>query len=339
MYWCGDHWCQQRWKQQYILDKITMKILLLSRTPTSLRSWRWLTSRRSWSWIRSTRFWMFPRLSGTLLLLWDLLCYMKKQLSGRKQRYTCTQTQFFVWERCRSVQKPGKNGKISFNTSKSAVDKQNYLEYMKNHLSSSAIFYYDMQHCSFFNDIGWTKKGNSTECSTSDKVKNYARRFQLGHWAFFGWGEEEKWYETHNLQTWRTMECYCHERQFQRQRTSSIPSFQCVGSGILSKEMWAMYDSLQCGTFECRAFISLKWVCQSFQGSSELVWQINSAVTWSHSSVEKSVGVNDQLSQKLEPQEVDSLVQTPRTNVQAAGDRLRAHHQRFEELFNGIQIT
>ena len=55
----------------------------------------------------------------------------------------------------------------------------------------------------------------------------------------------------------------------------------------------------------------------------------------SHLRMEKSVAkVNDQLSQKLEPQGVDTLAQTPRTNVQAAGDRLRIHHQRFEEMSN-----
>ena len=32
-------------------------------------------------------------------------------------------------------------------------------------------------------------------------------------------------------------------------------------------------------------------------------------------------------------------VQTPRKNDQAAGDRLRFHHQRFEELSNEIQVT
>ena len=38
-----------------------------------------------------------------------------------------------------------------------------------------------------------------------------------------------------------------------------------------------------------------------------------------HFSMENSVAkVNEQLSQKLEPQEVDSLVQTPRRNDQAA---------------------
>ena len=52
----------------------------------------------------------------------------------------------------------------------------------------------------------------------------------------------------------------------------------------------------------------------------------------SHSSMEKSVGVNDQLSQKLEPQEVDSFVLHQGRMVKQ-GDRLRAHHQRFEDLF------
>ena len=36
---------------------------------------------------------------------------------------------------------------------------------------------------------------------------------------------------------------------------------------------------------------------------------------------------------------MDSLVQTPRRNDQAVGDRMRVHHQRFEELSNEIQIT
>ena len=82
--------------------------------------------------------------------------------------------------------------------SKIPVDKQNYLECLKNQLSSRGIFSQDMQHCSFFNDIDWTTKGHSTECfSNSDKVKNYKRRFQHGPWSFFGPGEEETWYGTH----------------------------------------------------------------------------------------------------------------------------------------------
>ena len=41
----------------------------------------------------------------------------------------------------------------------------------------------------------------------------------------------------------------------------------------------------------------------------------------------------------LEPQDVDSLVQTPRRNEEAAGNRVCVHLQRFEELANEVQIT
>ena len=48
---------------------------------------------------------------------------------------------------------------------------------------------------------------------------------------------------------------------------------------------------------------------------------------------------NDQLSHKFEAHVVDTVVRTPRTNVPAAGDRLRVHHQKFEELSHEIQIA
>ena len=55
--------------------------------------------------------------------------------------------------------------------------------------------------------------------------------------------------------------------------------------------------------------------------------------SWSNARMEKSVAkANDQFSQKLEPQEVDSLVQTPRRNDEAAGNLLRIYLKRFEEL-------
>ena len=49
-----------------------------------------------------------------------------------------------------------------------------------------------------FNDIAWTKEGHFAGCfSNSEKVNNYARRFQLGHWSFLGPGDEDKSYGTH----------------------------------------------------------------------------------------------------------------------------------------------
>ena len=108
--------------------------LLAWRNTTSICWRRCSTSRRSWSWIRITRFWMFSRLSGTLLPEWDSLCYMTKELIGRKQRYMSTQIQFFVWEGCMDVQKPKKSGKISVNISHNPLDTGNCLESMENQL-------------------------------------------------------------------------------------------------------------------------------------------------------------------------------------------------------------
>ena len=40
-----------------------------------------------------------------------------------------------------------------------------------------------------------TRRGNSEQCiSNSEIVKNCAKRFSQGHWAFFGPGSEKKWY-------------------------------------------------------------------------------------------------------------------------------------------------
>ena len=51
-----------------------------------------------------------------------------------------------------------------------------------------------------FNDIAWTKKGNSSDCCpNSEKVQDYAKRFPRGHWSFLGAGQEHKWYGTHTF--------------------------------------------------------------------------------------------------------------------------------------------
>ena len=48
-----------------------------------------------------------------------------------------------------------------------------------------------------FNDIDWTKRGNSEKCKPkSEHVKNFAERFSRGHWTFLGPGDEKKWYGT-----------------------------------------------------------------------------------------------------------------------------------------------
>ena len=58
------------------------------------------------------------------------------------------------------------------------------------------------------------------------------------------------------------------------------------------------------------------------------------------SSMEKSVAkVNEQLRRKLEPEEVNTFVRTPGTNVQAARDQLRNHQERFEKLPTDMKVS
>ena len=53
-----------------------------------------------------------------------------------------------------------------------------------------------------FNDIELTKNGNYKECcSDSEVVKDYAKKFPLGHWSVLGLGVQEKWYGTQNYIT------------------------------------------------------------------------------------------------------------------------------------------
>ena len=55
---------------------------------------------------------------------------------------------------------------------------------------------------SLFNNIEWTKKGNSEKCiSNSEKVKNKAERFSRGHWTFPGPGMKRSGAELSQLHT------------------------------------------------------------------------------------------------------------------------------------------
>ena len=60
---------------------------------------------------------------------------------------------------------------------------------------------------SMFNDVDWTRKENYSDCiSNSEKVRDYAKSFQRGHWSFFVRGEENKWCGTHTHKFGRKME-------------------------------------------------------------------------------------------------------------------------------------
>ena len=107
-------------------------------------------------------------------------------------------------------------------TLKSTVRSENCKEWMESLLISSGKISQDPAHCSFstqiqkdlgrtritpdefsdriifmsmFNDIELQKRGHEDSCAlTSRAIRDYPSRFEDGHWAFLGPGEENKWY-------------------------------------------------------------------------------------------------------------------------------------------------
>ena len=100
--------------------------------------------------------------------------------------------------------------------------------------------------------------------------------------------------------------------------TSSTPRCQCVKiEGFFKRKGWKVYDPLQCRVFQCTAFISHSSLSKSPQylrSSSE--WcegLIDSADTWSNALKHGEIHCEGERSvvSKMEPQQVDALLQTP----------------------------
>ncbi len=89
---------------------------------------------------------------------------------------------------------------------------------------------------SMCNDIDWTKDWDISLLSVLVKKRYGTQRYKV----------EGKWNDNAVVMV----------SNFRRKRTSCLQGFHCIGSRILEKERWEMYDSLQCGSFECRSFIS-----------------------------------------------------------------------------------
>ena len=110
-----------------------MKIRLRTGTPTSRSSRSCSTLRRGWVRNVHSRFWMSRRLCGISLGEIYFLARQSTQV-GESKKYTSIQIQFFVWERCVSIQE------INLNNSNSPTLTENYWESIENHSSLSGIF-------------------------------------------------------------------------------------------------------------------------------------------------------------------------------------------------------
>ena len=96
-----------------------------------------------------------------------------------------------------------------------------------------------------FNDIGWTKKGNSEMCiSNSEQVTNNAKRFPSGHyWSFHGREDEENGMERTpaNLKEKGTPSLKKLVEHFKETGHPAFRGSNALNRGILKRKRWKMY--------------------------------------------------------------------------------------------------
>ena len=203
---------------RYILDKSTMRIWFPSGTTTSMLStrWSWITQRLILNQHHeilnvSTIEWRFtPWMKSTLLhdkvIKWadakvhvysnSVLCLVRmhghpEAKEKWKDPFQLLQQSNGCWELFGLENQLSSSG--IFDRTYNIGDSQRDPGQKFRGFSMSSHLHVHV------NDINWTKTGHCNECfSNSEEVKIFAKRFPLGHWSFFGPGEEGNWYGTHN---------------------------------------------------------------------------------------------------------------------------------------------
>ena len=122
----------------------------------------------------------------------------------------------------------------------------------------------------------------------------------------------------------------------QRNWSPRIQEHQCSESWNSEKKRWQRYHTLQCGFIENRALVSHNSLSKSGQSHTGAVSGWCEEFGQKRPTDRESTSVrfvakeNEQLLKSVKPQEVNSLVQTPRSDNRASGNRLRECFQRFE---------
>ena len=207
-------------------------------------------------WNMKPKFRMYPRLIGLLL-------------HGREQNTRLLRFRLMLREDARAFRSEQKGGMINLKNFDSPILTKNNLELIENRLSSGGEFFQDLLHwrssrrpkktckikniepenfeeriifLSMFNDVEWTKRGNSERCfSNSEQVKNYAKRISRGDWA----GDEENWYGTHNYKFEGRWDSIAREMvgRFKESCHRVFKNISALSRGILKKKMRQMYHA------------------------------------------------------------------------------------------------
>ena len=139
---------------------------------------------------------------------------------------------------------------------------------------------------SMFNDIGWTKRGNSENVfQIQKKLKKYAKSFSRGHWTFLGDADEKKLYGilSYSLEgKWDYTGSQMVER-FKENWSSIIQEYQCFESWNSEKKEEQIYHTFQRGFIEHRTLDSHDLFSKSVEflrSSLKLVWRVRSEAGW-----------------------------------------------------------
>ena len=200
---------------------------------------------------------------------------------------------------------------------------------------------------SMFNDMDWTENGNSEKfVLNSEQVNNFTKRFSRGHWSFLGPGNEEQLLRTHIYKLEGKWDSIATEMvgHFKETGHPVFKSISVLTRGILerkggkctthfnadSSNTELLFRTIQPANQLSNHGAVSNWceeLAQWIQGQNEL-------------TVEKSVAKeNEQLLKNVKPQEVNSLVQTSRSNDGTSRNRLREQLRMFGTLEKDIQFT
>ena len=158
----------------------------------------------------------------------------------------------------------------------------------------------------------------------SEQVKNYAERFSRGYWTFLGHGDEKKWYGA--------LSC-APEGKLDFTTTMMVERFKETGHPVL-KSISALSRGILKGK-KNRNTIHFNADASNTELLFRTIHSANGAVSsWCEefglrpnerepTSARFVTKENEQLLKNVKPQEVNSLVQTPRSDDPVSGNRLR----------------
>ena len=187
---------------------------------------------------------------------------------------------------------------------------------------------------SMFNDIDWKKRVNSERfISNSEQVKKYAKRYSRGHWSFL---KERKRSFTEFSATHLKDTCDSSATQMvERFNETGHPVFKSISA--LSRGIQKRKNGRDTIHFIADSS-NTELLFRTIHPANQL--SIYGAVSsWCEEFGQKpnekeptSEKENEQQLKNVKPQEVRSLVQTPRSDNPASGNRLRECPQRFETV-------